>query len=1128
MKNATFNPTPSQEKVINLQGKDMLVSASAGTGKTTTMIRRIVNLVCNDVDISEIVVVTFTNLAAAEMRSRLADSLAELHTRRAIEQLEKLDTAAICTLHSFCVELLRNYFYMVDLDPAFTVLDGITVAALRKNALDDLFAEYFAKDDPLFREVYKIFSTHRREDNFRDTLMRLYDFSRCLDDFSEWYEKTRLNFADPDNGVVEGVLSDDITRTLEYYSSNLNDLARRAADLELPYADGIALSAVSLRELSQKPLQEQLDGLYTLKLFSLPQKKRGQQLSEFEESVRSHFRQLKKETDDYAKKYSELCRGERLETLREEMKLSVAHTDKLAELVLRFDELFGELKRNRGGVDFNDLEHFTLALLKDDKTLADVRSRYKLVFVDEYQDTNPVQESIVTRLAQANGLFMVGDVKQSIYGFRGCDPYIFVAKRERYLADGQGEVVELNDNFRSNAQILDFVNKIFSPLMTESFGKVDYAGTAMLCGSTPPTLQTPSVRVDLLKKIDSEKQPITSVYDIAAPEEQDDGVKQGELVANRINEYVGKAYFVKDADGNRIQKRIDYGDVVVLMRGMTNRAADVYNALVSRNIPVAASFKVESYANKEVRDLINLLRVIDNPYNDVYMVGACLVFGGFTEQDLVPIRLDTEGRIPFYERFTAYRDKGNDSEIVRKTEEFLTFLRELRFYSRSVSVCETILRVLESKDYALCIQSLPDGEMRLNKLYAFIDGIKGASYAQSVDKFLSYIDETDEKETDVINAPNAVRLMTMHASKGLEFPVVIAAGLEANFKFDRYALKTNSQLGVALDRYDCSSMRKTDTVGAFVCDLVNERKQREEEMRLLYVAMTRAKYALELVATVDENKLVQLPKQPERANSHLDWLLCGLRANRYSAVDDGVEVNVIDSVGEEKTASQPRLCEQTVGVDEVLRKVGFRYSHLAATKMPSKVVSSALDKEYIDVSEQPLPEHTLAPDPDRNEVGTAYHKVYQYVDIDADAEQIERCIDSLVNDGRIERRFADKLDAQLIYATLNNPQLRALTKGGKAYREIPFMLYAYYDELVTGEEYPPHEKVMLQGVIDLLVLREDGATVIDFKYTNRSDLVEKRYKAQLNSYRLAVERICGIKNVDCYVLSVSDNKLIKM
>ena len=1121
---AKFEPTPSQRQVIEFRGKNMLVSASAGTGKTATMIQRIVSLVREGADLSEMVVVTFTNLAAAEMKSRLADKLSDIHDDMHIaEQLDKLDTASICTLHSFCAELLRSYFYVADVDPSFAILDSVTVAALRKNALNDLFAEYFAKQDDLFRQVYKIFSTHRREDNFRNTLLRLYDFGRCLDDFDGWYAAKRHNFVDlADNNPVVQALSADIRQMLQYLADGWRHLAQRSADLQLPFADVCNANAEILSQ-PQPDLQAQLDFLFTLDTHPLPPKKRGAEVADFEQSVRSHAAQLKTEQKNLVKRYSDLCRGERLQTLWQEQALSVQHVDKLMELVRRFDELFWQEKKQRGGLDFNDLEHLTLKLLDDPETAADIRRRYKMIFVDEYQDTNPVQEAIISRLSHGDNLFMVGDVKQSIYGFRGCEPDIFVAKRNRYtICPNEGKTIELNANFRSNNQILQFVNNVFCGLMTEKFGNVDYENTAKLTGDLAPQLKTASVRVDLIKKVKKDKQQIDTLYDITAEQRSDDAVKQGELIVQRINEYVGMTY--TDAKGEK--RRINYGDVVILMRGMKERAADIYNTLVAHNIPVAANFKVEGYSNKEVRDLINLLRVLDNPYNDVYMVGACLTFGRLTEQDLVYIRLDTDGRIPFFERLRIYAEQGADGQIAQKTADFLRFLDKLRFYSHGVPVCETVLRVLEWTGYALSVQGLPNGGIRLGKLYAFVDSLRGASYAQSIDKFLSYVDETEEQPDAVQNNPDAVRMMTMHASKGLEFPVVIVAGLDSGFKFDKTALSANTQLGAAMDYYNLSTMRVAETLGSFACDLVNRRRQREEEMRLLYVAMTRAKFALDLVASVEDGQQTELPKLPTQAANHLDWLLRALYYKYQGPNNCGVTVEGIDFV-EAQSGEGAKLCRQTVDEQQVRRKLQYVYPHLAETKLPSKVVSSALDGEYIDVAEDAPPQPSLAQDGDRNEVGTAYHKVYQYVPMGADFEQIKQCIEGLTRDGKLEPRFAERLDVQLIWDTLHNAQLLSLLDGRKVYHEIPFMLQAPYNQLCLDDSLPS-DNVMLQGVIDLLALGDNSAAVIDFKYTSHPNQVRQRYRAQLNSYRMAVQRICGISDVQCYVLSIADNKLIKM
>lgn len=1157
----TFDPTASQQQVIDSRGKNLLVSASAGTGKTATMIERIATMLTHDkVDVNEIVVVTFTNLAAAEMKSRLAANLSQVRNNaRIAEQLDRLDNAAICTLHSFCGDLLRNYFYVVDIDPAFAILDNITVAALRKNALNDLFTEYFQKDDRVFGEVYKIFSAHRQEDNFRDTILRLYNFSRCMVDFNQWYLSKRASFVSPDvDDALIKVILEDVDGFLRYQAKNYERLAERAQEEGLKYSEVFATNAKALRSIPTNDLQSAFDALFTFKLQPLPAKKRNETLPEFEQSIREHAAQLKKDLDRRLKKYSSLYRGERAETLFNEMKMSVEHVDKLVELVNRFEELFGEEKRNRGGLDFNDLEHYTLRLLNDPEALADIRNRYKWIFVDEYQDTNYVQEAIIEKLATTDNLFTVGDVKQSIYGFRGCEPSIFVKRQNSYAPTGDGVVVELNDNFRSNSDILNFVNDVFEGLMTEDFGQVNYVRDARLQGGKTTTLSLKKsaaakngqveknndappqsddkteraevcekplpVTINLLVKPKKEKEELSAIYDITA-EPEPEPLSQGALIAEEIKRYCGTKVQIKDKDGNTEKEiEIGYGDIVILMRAMTGRATEIYKALIEANIPVAASFKQNGYSSKEVRDIINLLRVVDNPYNDMYMVGAALVFGELSENDLATIRLHTAERISFYERLQKYAAESN--ELAKKVREFLEFSDKIRFYSHGATVCETVLQIVKSKNYELSVQSLPNGGLRLNKLYNFIDSLKDASYAQSVDKFLSYVDETDESDADVQNVPNAVRMMTMHASKGLEFPVVIVAGLESGFNFDRYAVKTNSDLGIAVDYYDCDSMRKAETIGAFACDLANKKRQREEEMRLLYVALTRAKYALDLVATVDEDKINALPTQPTRASGHWDWIQNALH-DKFAGLKsaNGVAINVISDIKKSENG-QERLCKQTVGPKEVLQKISYAYPYRAETLMPSKVVSSALDGEFIE-RDDAQPNYVINRDSDRNEVGTAYHKVYQYIPLEADKESIRECISALVNDHKLEERFADKLDVELIYNTLHSPAFKTLFDGGEVYHEIPFMLYAPRSELFLSDMTSADE-VMLQGVIDLLILGKDKATVVDFKYTGRSDQVTERYKAQLNSYRLAVQRICGVQNVECYILSIADNKLIKM
>ncbi len=1124
--------TPAQREVILSHGKNMLVSASAGTGKTTVMIERIANLLRNKkVDVSQMVVVTFTKLAAAEMKNRLAVKLSEFAGELTVrEQLERLDGASICTLHSFCSDLLRNYFYVVDIDPAFVILDTATVGALQKTALEKVFEEYFQKDDEQFKKLYKIFSTNRKEENFKSTLLKLYSFSRCIVDFPTWYEQNRKTFVEfsQDNAIVQ-ILLQDISQRVRYLAKGYQSLTERAK--EEPYMDAIAVAleanAQKLVDMDCQTLEQALFALGTTSLQGLP-RRGAKALKEadkvIEEKLRTDNESLAEDFEKLKKSYSEFCQGKNMQTLWQEMGLSLAITDKLVEMVTKFDEQFYALKKQRGGVDFNDLEHLTLQLLADSQTLQSIREKYKMVFVDEYQDTNFVQEAIVSQLAHPDNLFMVGDVKQSIYGFRGCEPNIFVDKQKLYEGGDGGQLVKLNANFRSNREILRFVNTIFNSIMTAEFGKVDYVGTSKLEGERAPTLQTPSVRVDFLLKKEKEKREITEIYDITQQPTMDDGVTQANLIAKRIKEYVGMAY--KGNDGNI--RRIGYGDIVILMRGLTTKATDIYNTLVEKNIPVTANFKVEGYSSKEVREIINLLRAIDNPYNDVYLVGVCLsCFGGFLENDLAKIRLGTTGRITFCDRLKEYATNFDD-QITAKITHLFALLDSLRFYSRGASVCEVCLKILQQTNFHLYVQGLPNGALRLRKLYTFIDSIKDVSFGQSIDKFLDYLDDSeDTRAEEALANTNAVRMMTMHASKGLEFPVVIIAGVESQFVFDELSVNQNAQLGIATKYYDFATMKKHQTLGMTACSLSNKLKQREEEMRLLYVAMTRPKFVLDIVGSVTQSQLDGIPKMPKVARSHLDWLLYALKSTypNFAISSEQLTVEVVQNVLDSQAVSQDMLCAQYTDKNAVLDKIRYQYAFQNQTEMPSKMVSSQLDKIYLDLEEEEKPIPVIVED-DKNKIGTAYHAVYQFVDYNANVAQIEQTIKALVAECRIEEQFASQLDVNLIYNTLQNPLLQKIVASGKVYHEVPFMLYAPYDQLAKDKRFG--DNVILQGVIDLLVLEDNKATVVDFKYTSRSDKVHERYQYQLNSYRMAVQQICGIANVDCYVLSIADNKFIKM
>lgn len=1131
--------TPEQQQVIDSRNINLLVSASAGTGKTTVMIERVVSLVENGADVDDFVVVTFTNLAATEMKTRLAARMASYEDHRMAIQREKLDTASICTLHSFCGNLLRTYFYAVDLDPSFVILDSATTDSLKKAALDELFAEYFEAEDNDFYNLYRIYATNRREDVFRKLITDLYDFSRNVPNFADWYEQKRnnvLTIGASGNPLTE-IIREDIQKNLRYYADSVCAIVDRAEKNSVPFVDILRANAQAFSTADASTAENALYSVAKLpeKLLPLP---RANSKKDTVETTEAHASN-KLVTDSFkqfAEKYQKLLHGQNYQTLLQESKKTVANTDKLVEILLRFEQKFYAGKKDRGGIDFGDLEHLTLSLLGDEQILAEIKAKHKYIFVDEYQDTNPVQEAIVSKLEQGNNLFMVGDVKQSIYGFRGCEPDIFVQKYGNYKQGKCGKAIELNDNFRSNKEILEFVNDVFDFTMTPKFGKVDYKHNAQLKHGNSPSLPAPSVSVDFVKPLKKQSEQLTEIYDITKPQENVDAISQGKVIADIIRRRVGQPCKIGDTVRN-----ITYDDVVILMRSLTDKAIDIYNTLLGEHIPVAATFKTDSAACKEIRDVINFLRVVDNPLCDIPLVGTCLsCFGGFTESELAAVRLDTPGRTSFYERLVNYESRY-DNQIAAKIKSLLQKIQKVRFFSYGANVNDTVLYLLQLTDYTLYVQGLPSGSLRLAKLYQFIGKLKGASYGQSIDKLLTYLDDrTDNRDEERFPSADAVKMMTMHASKGLEFPVVIIAGADSKFNFDNNAVERNSALGIAEKYYDDNSMTVAPSLSFTACNLYNKNKQREEEMRLLYVAMTRAKCALHIVGSVNDKQLKGITKMPSNAGNHLDWIVAALYEkfgdDLWNVHTDKLHTKVVDENTplEQTQTLEGKLCKQSDDAKTVAKMMQYAYPYALETEMPVKLVSSALDKEYIEKNaddtqtekrENPK-EHIINVNNNRAYIGTAYHKVLEEADLHADYDQIDRVIDTLVQNAVIDPQIAQKLDKSLIYAALNDQKLTRLADGGQIYKEIPFMTYAPYNQIAADKWFS--DNVMLQGVIDLLIRLPNKAIVVDYKYTTKNEQqIVDSYKMQLNSYRLAVQSI-GIENVDCYVYSIENGKLIKI
>ncbi len=1102
--------TREQTKAIEIKDKNLLVSASAGTGKTTVMIERIAQLVLQkSVAVDELMVVTFTTAAAAQMKDKLRERLSMLSVDPYVaSQLEKLDMCSISTLHSFCSEILRAYFYIADIDPAFSILDPLFAASLKDKALETVLEKYYKAQDEAFGKLTQIFFKRRSDRDIKRIVLEIYEFALCQTDFLRWFEKTRRNYENfgKDN-PFEKTLNDEIVSAAKAYAEFFGAAALKAkragaarfADFAESTASTYLLSAENSLESNLEALAKRgSPGNLSEKLKSRDGV--NMEPDEFDEMMDS-FDKTRKKANAWAKEYKELYQTG-YGILAENSKATLPIIDKLVEIVDKFDKEYALLKKEKGVLDFADLERYALTVLSDREALAELKQRYKLVFVDEYQDINGVQEAIIDRIASGTNAFFVGDVKQSIYGFRQTNPDIFVDKMNGFVDKNDSEVVNLNENFRSDRRILDFVNGVFSKIMTKDFGKLNYGSFSLLSGSINCSGVAP-VSLDIAS-VKKEKAQAEGVYDPIS-DQTDVESQTAALVANKVLEYLGKEITV---DG--VARKIGYGDIAVLVRDMKDGSKAIYNKLKARDIPVCAAFSEER--TKEISDLVNFLRVLDNPLNDIYAAGAALsFFGRLTQNELAKIKLFAEQEI-FLDNFKVYVDK-NRNETAKKADAFLQLIERYRSYAKSLTVDELFQKLVTDETigggYLLYARGLKNGQIRYGRLTQMLTSLRGKPYAMSVDKFLQHIDEGKTEGAGVSDASDAVTLTTIHKSKGLEYPIVIAPNLQKRFNLQVGEVAPDRGLGLAMRFYDFSDKTVSPDIARLAVETTLRRRGKEEEMRLLYVLMTRAKYSLALIAAAEK---VEKPVSARGANSFLDWI----------AFSCGDELRPVfhENISEIVKTENELLSEQKRDVKFVEKSFAYRYPYAKETPVPLKVSASQI-KKFEESEEREI--RLFRSGDDAALVGSAYHKLYENVKRGSSLEEIKAVLVQLTDKGEISPTAAARVDEKLVFEAMNNKDFARLLDG-KIYHEIPFMLKTDYGAIMRGGG---EGQTVLQGVIDMLVVRRNNATVIDFKYTAYPENIRANYSAQMNAYALAAEKILGL-TADAYILSIKNNELIKI
>ena len=1081
---------------------DILVSASAGSGKTFVMIERLIRLISEGkASVNQVLAVTFTDFAASEMKEKLKDALSDKISnggdRRLLNELAEVATADICTLHGFCGRLIRKYFYKVGVNPDYKILDDGNANLLKRESMDKAFKEFFNKDLPWFKVLVDRHLKDRSLEDIKGYLIKVHDF--CLVNADKEKYKKSLDYYYSEEGLNQMLL--EFKSSIDQEMLRLKELVEPAQQLfESTGKDKMLDFTKTLIESISMVLEEKSP--YVVKRFEgckMPMPKGTNYKGDVGiacktvSAVKSCFVDLMELVNNGL--IDSVTDLERLKGIRE-------HTKYVFEIVDEFEKIYNNAKREENALDFADLEHFALEILADEEVSQSVRDKYKYVFVDEYQDVNDIQEEIIKRVSQDN-LFMVGDVKQSIYGFRGCRPEIFLNKQNGMRASGKKTQL-LNYNFRSADAIIDFVNKVFSFSMTEEYYGESYSKNSMLVGGgiypedAYGRCEMHHIKGDGKTKKPPEQTKLYNILDRLGGSVDVQEQSGPALVANIIYQELGKDFY--DFKKGEYRK-VEFGDICILTRAKDNaEVKKIVKGLRAYEIPTVSVVSEDVREYPEILCLIELLKLIDCMEQDIPLATTLKsVVGGFSDEELakIVIAFKEKNKGTFCDAVKFYIDSVDD-ELSTRLKEFYVYINKMRVLADFIGAHGVLKRIVQDKFIEQNLYAERTGKAKVKRLNAFINASKVDDKSLTVREFLNKIKTLPEAFSTVEPAEdNAVKIMTIHKSKGLEFPVVIVCGLEKTFSkpsggppdvmFDR-------DMGIALKSYDDVNRTSCETPHRMMFRFRERQDKIKEELRLLYVALTRAKYSLHVTL---------LGGQDERKNVFLG-------ANRYlNYFPKYLDITHHDMQELAFSRKQAKIKQVLVGSPDEQSKLqmqkdfAFSYPFENATTLPLK---NSVTSATANGGDQQEYTHVLFED-DKTDIerGNIAHKVMENLDFSFKYD-FDTQIEKLVKNGVLVKEDLEKINLERIKNTLNAPVFKNI-KDQALYREKEFFVNIEADQVFDTDS---KEQVVLQGVIDLLAVSENHAVIVDYKYSSLTkDSMVKKYKKQLELYAYAVQKSLG-------------------
>ncbi|MDD3253257.1 MAG: helicase-exonuclease AddAB subunit AddA [Lachnospiraceae bacterium] len=1239
MSEKSVNWTREQQQVIESRGRNLLVSAAAGSGKTAVLVERIIRMVTegeHPLDIDKLLVMTFTNAAAAEMRERIGAAI-EQRLQQSPEnehvqiQAALVHHAQITTIDSFCLHVIRNHFNLLDLDPSFRIGDEGELLLLRGDVMEELLEDHYCKDEAGFQQFVETYAQGKSDAGIDDYILQVYTFSQSNPYPDQWIEQCRAELLAGEHTAWMQFLMDDLRKQVQELRMQLADALEVCEQDEIlnAYAPMLTQDARQLSGVEQaEEFQELYDRLNSVAWDRLATVRNKEVDLEKKAYVTGCRDRVKKAVG----KMQELYCFEPPEEMFEDLAGTGAAVAVLLDLAQEFAVRFQEKKRERNLVDFNDLEHEALKVLirlEEGKTVyteaADELShQFEEVLVDEYQDSNLVQEALLLAVSRErfgqHNVFMVGDVKQSIYKFRLARPELFLEKYETYepyeAGDGSDKKIELHQNFRSRGQVLEAINDVFYQIMTQNLGNIRYTEeTALHPGAGFPDEDGPERMAELLV-VDTGSAALSQMEDEAADYTAKE--LEAKLIAGKIRQLTDPEQGLSVVDKKHSEqggmRRAQYRDIVILLRSTTGWIETLLEVLMNEGIPAYAESRMGYFTTIEVETILSILSVIDNPMQDIPLAAVlkspvvgmsdtelALMMAWYRARiakgqdrgiygamrgllDVEALEKETEAEAGAGALGAAGTDIGTDAGALvacrRRLLAFHEMLTEFRQQSTYLPIHELLYQIYERTGYYSYVSAMPAGETRKANLDMLVE--KAASYEQTSYKglfhFIRYIENLKKYNSDFGEAAtvgeedNTVRIMSIHKSKGLEFPIVFLAGMGKKFnRQDVYGrILIDPELGIGTDYLDLEHRLKTTTLKKNALRRKMELDNLGEELRVLYVAMTRAKEKLILTGTdrylaKTFEKYAQVPLVNGQipytilstAGSYLDWILMTLGSQKVRICVK--EIPLTQIIGEELThqiqhrSSKEKLLNfkadgENPARTQLLERLEFVYPHEADIRLHTKMSVSELKQQgqLLDEAESVRMEGAEAADagasgrpaqgkqsvsPVRDRVaapfaavpgdnlgatrGTAYHRAMELLPFDQieRLEDVKRCLADMVAKQRFTQENYDLIDPAEIWTFLQSAlgvRMRNAQREGRLHKEQQFVMGMPARQMGAADS---DELVIIQGIIDAF-FEEDGQLVLmDYKTdkVSKPEILMEHYKKQLDYYEHALTQMTGMR-----------------